>query len=283
MIGFLLNYFFRFQGFICCFICIALVSGLACGQSAAKDPQAGEVIRDCAVCPELVVIPPGSFTMGSPESEPGRQKDEGPERLIVIDYFLAFGRFEVTFEQWDVCVDAGGCPQTRDMGWGRGGQPVFRVSWHDAQKYVAWLREKTGLPYRLPSEAEWEYAARARGQYRYIWGDTFQPGLTNSGTGPLPVGSFQPNDFGLYDMGGNLREWVADCWRDNLKNVPADGRAFQATNEDCDYRVVRGGCFGMNAEGLRVANRNRHTPIHRSTVVGLRVVRELAGSGEKAR
>src|SRR5580704_15189955 len=184
--------------------------------------EPGEIFRDCDDCPELVVVPPGDFVMGSNDTP-----YEKPERTISIKRPFAIGRREVTFAEWDQCADAGACKyKPEDHGWGRGDRPVINVSWDDAKLYVGWLSQKTGQKYRLPSETEWEYAARAGTKTPFWWGKDAGSGhaqCDNCGS-PIkqqvvPVGSFRPNGFGLYDTAGNAAEWVEDCWNDNYRNA----------------------------------------------------------------
>ena len=185
-------------------------------------------------CPEIVVIPRGSFMMGSPPIETGHHANESPQHNVTIAKPFAVSKFELTFEEWDTCVANGDCADARDMRWGRGEQPVINVSWEDAQRYVAWLSKVTGKPYRLLTEAEYEYAARAGTQTAYPWGDDIGKNNANCATcdsewdwkRTAPVGSFAPNSFGLYDMVGNVWEWTDDCYHDNYESAPADGSAW---------------------------------------------------------
>lgn len=245
-------------------------------------PRAGEGFRECAQCPEMVVIPAGEFTMGSPESEAGHEKDEGPQRRVAIARPFAVGKYEVTFGEWDACVAAAGCAHKPDEEWGRDRQPVINVSWHDAQAYVSWLSKKSGKHYRLLSEAEWEYAARAGTTTRYPWGDEAGTNRANfigsgsqwSGKQTAPVGSFAANRFGLHDMIGNVWEWVQDCYHDSYKGVPADGRAWET--DDCAQRVLRGGSGSIKPEFARVAyRRGELRPTFRNSSIGFRVARTL--------
>ena len=249
---------------------------------AQTTPQPGETFRDCTQCPEMVVMRAGSFTMGSPPSEIGRDDDEGPQRKVSLSRAFAVGKFEVTFGEWDACMAEGGCAhKPNDNGWGRGRQPVIAVSWQDAQAYVTWLSKKTGKPYRLLTEAEWEYAARAETSTRYPWGDAPGSNLANfedSGgrwsfkqTGP--VGSFAANGFGLHDMIGNVWEWTQDCYNKNYKGAPVDGRAWESGN--CGVRVVRGGSWFSSADFARVANRIWGEPADRDSFLGFRLARTL--------
>ena len=221
----------------------------------------GQSFRDCAECPEMVVLPAGQFTMGSPSSEQGRGSDEGPQREVFARSPLAVGKFEVTFAEWDACVSAGGCSHRPDDAcWGRGRQPVMRVSWDDAQQYVRWLSSRTGRTYRLLTEAEWEYAARAGTVTAYSFGSSISPGQANYLDSRLnrtqAVGSYGPNSFGLYDMHGNVHEWVEDCYEGSYSGAPTD--ASQAVRGgSCTARVLRGGSWLNIALNLRAAYRNR--------------------------
>jgi formylglycine-generating enzyme required for sulfatase activity len=221
---------------------------------AERALKPGDRFRECAKdCPEMVVVPAGEFMMGSLPSEKGRRGSEGPQHKVTIARPMAVSKFEVTFADWDACVSGGGCPQegrASDFGWGRGTRPVIFVSWDDAQHYVAWLSRMTGKVYRLLTEAEWEYAARAGTTTAYSWGDEIGKGNANcSACGsrwdnrqPAPVGSFAPNAFGLHDMHGNVSEWVEDCYHDNYSRAPTDGSPW--TTGDC-RRVVRGGSWSF--------------------------------------
>jgi formylglycine-generating enzyme required for sulfatase activity len=209
-------------------------------------------------------------------------------RLVVeIRYMLAVGRFEVTFAEWDACVAGGGCrKRPNDAGWGRGGQPVINVSWGDAQQYVAWLSRTTNKRYRLLSEAEWEYAARAGTDVRYWWGDQAGRGDANcadcgskwDGRQPAPVGRFAPNPFGLYDMHGNVSEWVEDCFHDRsydrARDAASDGRALTSgCTEASDTRVVRGGAWYGSARSIRSAARTSAAADHFDNGIGFRIAR----------
>jgi len=200
----------------------------------------GTVFQDCPDCPEMVVVPPGQFMMGSPDTDPVRFRAEGPVHRVTIPASFAAGKYEVTFEEWDACVSAGGCShKPGDEGWGRVRHPVIFVNWNDAQEYVRWLSKKTGKTYRLLSEAEWEYVARAGTTTPYHTGEQISTSQANydgnytyngSSKGEtrertIPVGSFGANQFGLHDVHGNVREWVQDCWNDNYKGTPSDGSA----------------------------------------------------------
>ena len=240
------------------------------------------VFRDCGGCPEMVVIPAGTFEMGSPGSDGGRRHDEGPQHHVTLRSF-ALGMTEVTFDEWDACVRGGGCNgySPRSGGWGRGSRPVIFVSWNDAQAYVSWLSATTGAKYRLPSESEWEYAARAGTTTIFHTGATISMGQANYtsllGTGrewTTPVGSFAPNAFGLYDVHGNVWEWVEDCLHDSYQGAPNDGMAW-TVGGDCGYRVLRGGSWDLNPPDIRSAKRGRSTADSRNYNAGFRVARTL--------
>jgi formylglycine-generating enzyme required for sulfatase activity/class 3 adenylate cyclase len=220
--------------------------------------------RECAKdCPEMVVVPAGEFAMGSPPDEEAGYDTERPQHTVVFAKAFAVSKYELTFDDWDACVTYGDCdPRLNDSGFGRGRRPVINVTWDDAQRYVAWLSRMTGKPYRLLSEAEWEYAARAGTQTAYSWGDEIGKNKANCrGCGsewdnrqPAPVGSFAPNAFGLYDMHGNVWEWVEDCVHINYNGAPKDGSAW-TVDGDCTGRMVRGGGWYNLPEKLRAAVR----------------------------
>ena len=270
---------------------VAFVLGLGAnfwavtGTGAAQ--EAGGQFRDCEVCPEMVVVPGGSFTMGSPSTEVGRYDDEEPQHRVTIDYKFAAGVYEITFDEWDACALMGGCRNhsPRDSGWGCGGCPVISVSWEDAQVYVEWLSRTTGEHYRLLTEAEWEYVARAGTQTAWYWGEA-EPGqcrYANAGDtsapcsdgyqNTAPAGSFEPNAFGLYDALGNVWEWTADCWNDSYSDAPNDGSARQTGN--CSVRTARGGSWLTAPSTLRSAQRGRTQAGNRHTDLGFRVARTI--------
>ena len=239
--------------------------------------------RDCTKCPEMVVVPSGSFTMGSPSGERGSD-DEGPRHAVRIDYRFAVGVYEVTFAEWDACADAGGCDRyvPDDEGWGRGNRPVINVSWENAQSYVRWLSAKTGHNYGLLSESEWEYVARAGTTTAYSWGDNIGRNRANCrGCGSrwdivktAPVGSFSANGWGVYDMHGNVWEWVEDCYNDSYVGAPSDGSAWKFGN--CSVRVKRGGSWLNAPRDLRSANRGWNASGEiRGSYIGFRVVRRF--------
>ena len=243
----------------------------------------GETFRECANirdCPEMVVVPAGDFMMGDEEVRTG---SENPQHKVTIAAPFAVSKFEVTFDEWDICVTYGDChSQILDSRFGRGRRPVINVSWYDAQRYVAWLAKMTGKPYRLLSEAEWEYVARAGTKTAYSWGDEIGKGKANclgcgsewDGKRTAPVGSFAPNAFGLRDMHGNVSEWVEDCSHPKYDGAPADGSAW-TEGGDCLSRVVRGGGWDTNPGNLRSASRGSGRVFTQSNSVGFRVARKL--------
>jgi formylglycine-generating enzyme required for sulfatase activity len=231
--------------------------------------------------PDLVTMPPGRFRMGSPDEEPGHEDSEYPVREVVIARPFALGRMPVTFAQWDRFAGATGGWRPPDEGWGRGARPVVNVSWTDAMAYCAWLSARTGRRVRLPSEAEWEYAARAGSGSAYPWGAEIRWGLANGmeagvaegGQCTTPVGAFPPNAFGLHDMMGNVWEWVADCWNSFYVGAPCDGSAW--LSGDCERRVLRGGSWADVPRLLRCAARNRNGRDFRCNDYGFRVAADL--------
>jgi formylglycine-generating enzyme required for sulfatase activity len=257
----------------------------------------------------MLVVPAGSFTMGSPESErmpvaaaytkyaivPKSSttatplSSEGPQHHVTIARPFAAGKFAVTFDEWDACVDDGGCNGYRppDEGWGRGSRPVVNVNWDDAQAYVGWLSRKTGKGYRLLSEAEREYIARAKTTTPYWWGSSFSTDQANySGTRTyadqptgesrkktLPVASFSPNPWGFYQVHGNSYDWTEDCFHDDYFGAPADGSAW--AGENCKGHVVRGGAWSSSPWMLRSAFRAWFPTDFRSSNHGFRLTRTL--------
>jgi len=240
--------------------------------------------RECAKdCPEMVMVPAGEFTMGSPPNEKGSRDAERPQHKVVFAKAFAVSKYEVTFDDWDACVAYGDCDPRVSGAFGRGRQPLINVTWDDAQRYVAWLSRMTGKPYRLLSEAEWEYAARAGTQTAYSWGDEIGKGNANcNGCGsqwdsnqPAPVGSFAPNQFGLYDMHGNVWEWTEDCEHGDYNGAPQDGSAWTADG-DCRAHVVRGGSWYNDPQSLRSASRGSFATVSRDGDLGFRVGRTLS-------
>lgn len=260
------------------------VTALSAGKERALKP--GDTFRECKICPEMVVAPAGSFTMGSPETEPGRTALEGPQHQVTFDRPFAVGRYDVTFDEWDACVADGGCNGYKpdSAGWGRGRQPVINISWDDANAYVDWLKRKTGRPYRLPSEAELEYVTRAGTTTPFWWGDSITTDQANyNGTpypaGPkgeyrgrtLPVDAFSPNPWNLYQVHGNIYVWTSDCWRQDYQGAPTDGSAW--SSGDCSYRAIRGGSWDYDGRYLRSASRLGYPTSTRANWLGLRVAR----------
>jgi formylglycine-generating enzyme required for sulfatase activity len=238
--------------------------------------KAGEIFHDCDGCPDMIVVPGGSFIMGSTAKEKPRFPNEGPQREVMLKPF-AVSIYETTFNDWDACVADGQCGgfKPADLGWGRGRRPVVGVSWDDAQSYVAWLNTKAGKPlYRLLSEAEWEYLARAGSATPFGPVEKMTRATANYGSGRSdPAGSYAANPFGLYDISGNASEWVADCYVATYEGAPADGRAVAP--ETCKARVYRGGSYSDAAPALRVADRKKAAPDLRAPNLGFRIAREL--------
>ena len=282
-------------------------------ERASDRYRPGESIRDCDFCPELVVIPAGSATIGSPVVGSSREPGERPQHRVTLDYMLAVGRYEVTREEFrqfteDTGYRAEGCKiyaqnwqDSANSSWLDPGyeqqdsHPATCISWNDAKAYVRWLSKKTKHPYRLPSSAEWEYVARAGTAGSRYWGDdnnrACRYGNVADGTAEkiyngwqvhpcddqfvhtAPVGSFRPNEFGVYDVLGNAFEWVEDCWNGNYENAPANGDPW--TSGDCTQRVLRGGSWYSMPEYVRSAFRNRFDSNERSSTFGFRVARYL--------
>lgn len=238
----------------------------------------GQTFTDCEGCPQMTVLPAGRFVMGSPEDEPGHVAYEGPQRDVTVQSF-AIGTFEVTFDEWQACVDDGGCGgyEPTDSGFGREDRPVLAISWSDANAFARWLSEKTGEAYRLPTEAEWEYAARGGTQTAYWWGARYDGGKATLGQ-TVSVSSLLANPFGLYGMLSNAREWVQDCYVNNFMDAPVI--AMAVTEGDCGRRVVRGGSWRSEPRELRVANRGRMSRDIRDRSMGFRVARDLEVAGE---
>jgi formylglycine-generating enzyme required for sulfatase activity len=260
-----------------------------------------QTFRDCAAttaCPEMVLVPSGSFRMGSPDSEAGRDKDEGRQRTVTFAKAFAVGKFEVTWDEWELCVAMRGCDgrPTGDAIFGKGKKPVINVSWDQARSYVDWLSRMTGKAYRLLTEAEWEYAARSGSETVYSFGNDpadickhaniadqsyKRRGYTAASADcddkqaeTAPVGSYPANAFGLYDMHGNVFEWVQDCHSDSYKDAPTDGSAV-ADRSGCN-RVVRGGSWSDQPVYARSAYRNTLEPGFRDNFVGFRVGRVVS-------
>lgn len=237
----------------------------------------GDVLRDCDACPQLVIVPPGRFEMGSSDGN----AEEKPLHTVDIPAAFAMGMFEVTVEEWDACLREGAC-RLSPASDTAGKLPMANVSWDDAQDYLKWLSGKTGHKYRLPTEAEWEYAARAGSGTSYWWGDDkglkrascTDCGNPSAGEGASPVGSFEANPFGLYDVHGNVWEWTQDCWNPSYQGkAPIDGGPW--LRGDCLARVLRGGGWALDHSYMRASRRNRYDRDVRYYLNGFRVLREL--------
>lgn len=265
----------------------------ACFAASATAPEAeredltiAPAFRDCAECPELVALHGGAFEMGSPDDEAGRRRDEGPRRTVRLHAF-AVGRFEVTEAQWAACVKARACTVLEPMS-GGSDRPIAGVSWTETKTYLKWLSDQTGFRYRLPSETEWEYAARAGGADTFATGSTVTPDQATyrwrSAYGAAPrrlvnpvsaasVGSHAANRFGLFDTQGNLWEWVEDCYVDSYRQAPMNNDARRDTR--CFTRAMRGGAWNSPPEDLRSASRQWQNRNYRSDSVGFRVARDI--------
>jgi formylglycine-generating enzyme required for sulfatase activity len=279
---------------------LELSGNVASAPSAAADAVSGsrgKELKDCAECPTVVVLPPGRFLMGSPNTEVGRYGDEGPVRQIAITRPLGVAKYEITFDEWNACVRDRACVAVRDEGWGQGRRPVINVKFEDAVTYTTWLTRKTGKAYRLLSEAEWEYAARAGSDTSRDWRDdvdsacrfanVYDQGALakhkvakdhfkcNDGNAvTATVGSYKPNAFGLHDMLGNVWEWVEDCWNDTYKDAPRDGSAWRVG--DCSRRVNRGASWYETPRIVRFATRSwRRATDAGTNALGFRVARAI--------
>ena len=256
--------------------------------------KSGSTFKDCSICPQMVVVPAGEFQMG--DIAGGGKKNEKPVHSVTIAKPFAVGMFELTFNDWDACADAAACPaKPQDYGWGRGRRPVINVTFSEATTYTDWLSQRTGKAYRLLSESEWEYVARAGSKTKFHFGYanyelcrygnvadlTAKKQLSNLKGAPCkdgflytaPVGSFKPNRFGLFDLHGNVWEWVADCHSRDYQSVPSNGRAV--TTGDCSRRFLRGGAWNSIPKFVRSANRTSDTTDYKSDRVGFRVARTL--------
>jgi formylglycine-generating enzyme required for sulfatase activity len=237
--------------------------------------------------PEMAVIPAGAFLMGSPVGEPERSDDEGPQHLVTVAQPFAIGRYAVTFEEYDRYCVARGEIKPDDKGWGRGRRPVVNVNWDDAQAFCAWLSSETGQRYRLPSEAEWEYACRAGTTTPFWWGKAITPQqanydgdyVYNGGSkgvylkGTVPAEKFSPNPFGLYQMHGNVWEWCADQWHGSYRGAPTDSRAW-VDKSNAGHRAVRGGAWYNKPGYVRSASRDWYGPSDRGSYLGFRLAQD---------
>lgn len=256
-----------------------------------RSAYSGITVKDCEDCPSLVVIDSGQFDMGDAQIA-----NAIPVHRVTVLKTIAVGAYEVTFREWDACVAAGYCQgggdssnklPAHDEGWGRGQNPVINVSWYDAHDYIFWLNLKTGQKYRLLSESEWEYVARAGTNSAYPWGTAVSHKNANYGndeccegqaagrdewTHTSPVGSFAANQYGLYDTQGNVWEWTQDCWHPRFEGAPTDTSPWQY--DGCAERVVRGGAWIDGPEKIRSASRSKLTPESRGGYIGFRVARD---------
>ena len=264
----------------CAGLLLATMALHVSGQEAIDSPE-----RDAATwivdSLELTDIPGGVFKMGC-AGKTTCEFNEEPAREVAVQPFR-LGKYEVTFDQYDRYCEASRVTCPDDEGWGRGDRPVINVSWADAQAFIAWLNEYSGQSFRLPSEAEWEYAARAGSETDYPWGDEVQRGVANCGQGcrddfanSAPVGQFPANDFGLHDMHGNVFEWVEDCWNETYAGAPADSSPW--VRDGCLERVHRGGSWILHPRGIRSANRDfgmtRFSHIYRMAAGGFRLAQD---------
>ena len=255
---------------------VTVVEPQECLSLQNRTHPTASTFRDCDVCPEMMEVPAGSFLMGEPDPKWSQAR---PVHEVTIGEPFAAGVYELTFAEWDACLVDGGCGghYPDDHGWGRCWRPVVDVSWEDAQSYITWISQKTGQEYRLLSEAEWEYAARAGTTTPYHTGETITTDEANfRGTidrrQTLPVGSFEPNAFGLYDVHGNVYEWVQDCWNDSYEGAPIDGSAWESGS--CHMRLTRGGSWTQRA--WRSSLREPDSARYGDSDKGLRVARTLA-------
>ena len=252
----------------------------------------GDAFKECAQdCPEMIVIPAGSFMMGAPATQHQAvgYMTQIPQHAVTIAKPFAVSKYELTFADWDACVVGGGCSgyMPPDRGFGRGQQPIIFVKWDDAQQYIVWLSQVTGKTYRLLSETEYEYVTRAGTTTAYPWGDDLKTdgpmancdgcGSEWDNTQAAPVGSFSPNDFGLYDILGNVWEWTGDCLHRNYNGAPTDGSAWLAENGgDCRSRMVRGGSWIVGPDFVRSALRYWDAANLQGADVGFRVARKIS-------
>ncbi|MDO8608554.1 MAG: SUMF1/EgtB/PvdO family nonheme iron enzyme [Phaeospirillum sp.] len=237
---------------------------------------AAEELAPCPTCPPMVVIPAGSFVMGDAKTH---ARSEKPEIAVTIPRSFALGRTEVSFDQWQACVDDGGCRGGQDdHGWGRGRRPAINMTWDDANAFTAWVAKRSGLACRLPSEAEWEYAARAGTTTGFWWGESAGKGNANCRDclgdkdhpyGSRPAASFKPNPWGLYDMNGNVWEWTADCWTPDHATPATEDR------QTCRDRVIKGGSWYYFSTMSRASARAKNDARVWSYNIGLRVLCDL--------
>ena len=262
---------------------LSLVALILSSHVYAKNYKPGKIFKDCSNCPELVIIPQGSFIMGL-NSISKRSK---PEHKVQITKPFALGRFEVKFIEWQACIDGGGCPKSPDdHHWGKKDRPVINITYFEAKQYLSWISKKTGFRYRLPSESEWAYANRAGTTTIWWWGNNVGENHANCKDckspwsdggnkvhGTAPVGMFPPNPFGLHDTTANVFEWVEDCWNDSFNDKLKN--SINWIQENCHYRVIRGGAFYYYSKVGRSDYRSKNSPSVKSYLLGFRVLREL--------
>jgi formylglycine-generating enzyme required for sulfatase activity len=244
---------------------------------AAGATGALAAVKDCDVCPLMVALSPAPYTMGSSSGDPS----ERPPHKVALHAPFAIGKYEVTVDQWNQCVKASVCPAVPSSADAAGNLPMRDVSWDEAQLYLKWLSTVSHRPYRLPTEAEWEYAARGGTTTRYWWGDQMKGGNSScqdcgqpwSADGPPPAGSFVANPFGLHDMNGSVWEWVQDCWHSTYKGAPADGSAW--ADATCQSRVIRGGSWREDGSYMLSTTRFKYDASVRQSQNGFRVARSL--------
>jgi formylglycine-generating enzyme required for sulfatase activity len=244
---------------------------------AAGPAGAVAAVKDCDVCPLMVALSPAPFTMGSNSGDPS----ERPAHKVALHTPFAIGKYEVTVDQWNQCVKASVCPVVPSSADAAGNLPMRDVSWDEAQLYLKWLSTVSSRPYRLPTEAEWEYAARGGTTTRYWWGEQMKGGNSScqgcgepwKADGPPPAGSFIANPFGLHDMNGSVWEWVQDCWHSTYKGAPADGSAWADAN--CQSRVIRGGSWREDGSYMLSTTRFKYDASVRQSQNGFRVARSL--------
>lgn len=278
--------------------------------TVAADPfLAGDRFRDCSVCPEMIVVPAGDFVMGSPHHEMGRTSQEGPPHRVSVRDKFAMALYEIKISEWKSCASEGACMSgghiqsegNSEFGWRewKRTHPLVSISWGESKEYVAWLASKTGFEYRLPTEAEWEHAARSGTSTARFWdgsGDAAcefanldgSSGCADGYEGIAPVGSYQANAFGLYDMIGNAAEWVEDCWYEGYEWAPTDGSARTRSLRterpepsasypvgDCNQKVYRGGHWKSGLDKARSASRAGLGMDDKRDYIGFRIVRAL--------
>ena len=282
--------------------CSALATdGLTVRDTPEPQQTFRDVLRSGDRGPEMVVIPPGRFRMGCDRgTHPVCGRSERPAREVYIASSFAMSKHEVTFDDYDRYLKAKGggrSDEAHDHGWGRGRRPVIHITRTDARAYAAWLSAQTGARYRLPSEAEWEYAARAGTETNWPWGDEFVPGRANcwecgsrwDGESTAPVGSFPPNLWGLHDMIGNVYEMLLDCAHLSQKGAPTDGTARTTPGRgrdvdeegNCVDHPVRGGSWATEVQFTTSFNRTFAYAGRHGALVGFRVARELDGASEQ--